>query len=366
MIGANVTQGTTSDFFARYPMDMLLGAVVETLPAAILSGEGRARMVALAAGLPGCGLESTFGFESRLDERQPLCDLFLSAQPDSRFCKYLIDSADLPDATPAQRGMSSFLVELANPSSVLAKWFGTIILEYDVASWRASSIPDPGVFIEPRGPATQEAHLMGTLGQTPLACGAQVLASSICLASGWQRESAEMEAIATMIDALPEGGELLHIGAMTSRRPRAIRLVCRMLSSKVADCLSQLGWRGSLERLAALSDTAARLQDSRWVTIACDIVAGKIAHRIGFEIHLKHGWAQAHAKQWDPIFKRLVSSGWCRQDKAEALLAWPKRDTLVANSEILALLTGVNHVKLVLEDGRIYSKAYLGAFLVPQ
>ena len=366
MTKESVIHGKANDLFGLNPINELLLAVAESLPSAVLSSDERTRMADLAQGLPSYGLESTFGFESRLDERRPRCDLFLSAQCNSRFSKYLVALGQGSNATSARRGMAAFLSEVATPSSALAEVFGTIILEYDVGSSRAWKTRFPGVFLEPRQAVAQDGDTLLRLGQVPFACGAELLAASVCLAAGRQRQKVETEALAKAIDALPESSGLLHIGAMPSRRPRAIRIVFSMVESEVANFLSKMRWRGDLTRLAELVAAAAQLQDSQVLTIACDIVSGRVANRIGLEIHLKDAWAEARASQWVPIFSGLMSRGWSRQDKAEALLAWPKRDTLVSSSGTLSLLTGVNHVKLVLDDARVYSKAYIGAFLGPQ
>ena len=83
------------------PMDRLLSAVLEILPDAILSGPGHGRALRWASQFPAFALESTFGFESRLDEDPARCDLFLSVQPRSRFSSSSSGTggtADAPDS----------------------------------------------------------------------------------------------------------------------------------------------------------------------------------------------------------------------------------------------------------------------------
>ncbi len=61
----------------------------------------------------------------------------------------------------------------------------------------------------------------------------------------------------------------------------------------------------------------------------------------------------------------FVDQGWCSRAKADALLSWPAGDYLLTEDGVYQLLTGINHLKLVLHEDRIAAKAYMGAFLLP-
>ena len=361
-----VKQKEARRFFGLAPMDGLLSAVTEAMPDAVLSGEGEQRIAHRAAQLPECGLKSTFGFESRLDDEAPYCDLFLCAQANSEFSRYLIGSGQCPGARPAQRGLSRFLAELADPSSPLCEWFGTSILEYDLVASHAGAARDPGVFIEPRSEDSQPETRLVMRAHTPLTCGIDLVGSSICLAAGRETDARESAAMAQVAGALPSQGELLHVGAMPSRSPRAVRMVFRLPRAEVIAFFERVRWRGSFVHLRELVDFSSSLQHSESICVACDVLRGALATRVGFELFLKEAWMDARARQWAPVFRALVEKGWCNPAKALALLSWPKRDTLVSERGILSLLTGVNHLKIVLQDEQIRSKAYMGAFLFPQ
>ena len=361
-----VKQKEAKRFFRPAPMDGLLSAVTEAMPDAVLSGEGEQRIARCAGQLPECGLESTFGFECRLDDEAPFCDLFLCAQPNSEFSRYLIGSGQCTGARPAQRGLSRFLAEVADPASPLSEWFGTSILEYDLVASHAGAAEDPGVFIEPRSEQAEPETGLVTRGHTALRCGIDLVSSSICLASGREPDARESAAMAQVVGALPGRGELLHVGAMPSRRPRAVRMVFRMPRAEVIAFFERARWRGNFVRLRELVDLSSSLQPSQSISVACDILHGALATRVGFELFLKEAWMDARARQWAPVFRGLVEKGWCKPAKALALLSWPKRDTLVSERGVLSLLTGVNHLKIVLDDEKIRSKAYMGAFLFPQ
>ena len=51
--------------------------------------------------------------------------------------------------------------------------------------------------------------------------------------------------------------------------------------------------------------------------------------------------------------------------QAAALLSWSAGDYLLTEDGVYQLLTGINHLKLVLHEDRIAAKAYMGAFLLP-
>ena len=62
----------------------------------------------------------------------------------------------------------------------------------------------------------------------------------------------------------------------------------------------------------------------------------------------------------------FVEQGWCTRAKAAALLSWPAEDYLLTDGGVHQLLTGINHLKLVLHGDRFAAKAYMGAFLLPR
>ena len=62
----------------------------------------------------------------------------------------------------------------------------------------------------------------------------------------------------------------------------------------------------------------------------------------------------------------FVEQDWCTRAKAAALLSWPTGDYLLTEDGVHQLLTGINHLKLVLYGDRIAAKAYMGAFLLPK
>lgn len=347
-------------------MHEILSAVAESMPDEILSGENIERMAQRVGRLPESGLESTFGFESLLDEGAAGCDLFLSVRPNSEFSRYLINEGRSSDARPAQWGLARYLAQINDPQSPLSKFFATTILEYDLVTGSNVAKLDPGVFIEPNTEEGKPVDDPTMPSYATLHCGIDILTTSIALAVGREVDAVETAALASVAAALPDEGEFLHVGAMPSRLPRAVRLVMRMPSRNVLPFLQGVGWRGCAADLAEPVEVVRELQPTDRINIACDVSEGDIAARVGVEIYLRQAWADAHAGQWVGILAPLIERGWCNAEKAAALLSWPKRDVLVSERGVVVLLTGINHLKIVVGDARTHVKAYMGAYLFPQ
>lgn len=346
----------------------MLSAVLEIVPDAILSGPGRGRVLRWASQLPAFALESTFGFESRLDEDAARCDLFLSVQPRSGFSRHLIASGTHPRATAPARGLGAVLAEVAEPDGFLSRWFRTVILEYDLAASRAPETEAPGVFLEPHG-----SFLDPRASSTPSArgrgvtCGPRIMTSAICRAVGRETDPAECGAMERVHRALPRTATTEHLGALPGREPRAVRLVVAMPKTEVAPFLERIEWAGSMAHLERALHWLDRLRGAaETATLACDVSAEGISARLAFELFVRDRWHRGRPRFWAPMIGHFVENGWCTRAKAAALLSWPEADHLLTESGVHRLLTGINHLKLVLHGDGIAAKAYMGAFLLPR
>ena len=350
------------------PMDRLLSAVLEIVPDAILSGPGRERTLRWASQFPAFALESTFGFESRLDEDRAECDLFLSVQPGSRFANHLIRRGAHAQATVEARGLGRFLAEVADPQGFLSQWFHTVILEYDLVAARALDTEPPGVFIEPHGSIFDlSAHSKPIGHGGALTCNHGVMTSAISWAVGRAPNDAEQEAMGRVHRALPRGAAIEHLGALPGRKPRAVRLVLRMPKTEVPPFLERLQWTGSTVQLGRLLHWTNRWRESETaLNVAFDLSAEGLSTRLAFELYLGELWRRRGARFWAPMIGHFVENGWCTRAKGAALRSWPGGDYLLTEGAVYRLLTGVNHLKLVLDGDRIASKAYMGAFLLPK
>lgn len=346
----------------------MLSAVLEFVPDAVLSGPGQERALRWASRFPAFALESTFGFESRLDEDAAECDLFLSVQPGSTFSSHLIRCGVQAQATAGARGLGRFLAEVAEPESFLSQWFHTVILEYDLVASRAPETGPPGVFIEPHGSRFGVSGKSKPPGQgRGLTCHHGVMTSAVCWAVGRATNEAESRAMGLVHRALPRGATIEHLGALPGREPRAVRLVLRIPKTEVVPFLERAEWTGSMVQFERILHWLDRWQSGATsLTLACDVSAQGVSPRLAFELFVKDRWYRARPRFWASMIEHFVAQGWCTRAKAAALLSWPEGDYLLTEQRVYQLLTGINHLKLLIDGDRIASKAYLGAFLLPK
>ena len=350
------------------PMDRMLSAVLQIVPEAILSAPGKGRALRWASQFPTFALESTFGFESRLDEEPAECDVCLSVQPGSRFSNHLIRCGAHAQATAAARGLGRFLAEVTEPESFLSQWFRSVILEYDLVASPAPGTEPPGVFIKPHysvldvpGNSKPPGHGRG------LTCNHRVMTSAICWAVGRDNNGAEHQAMGRVHRALPRGATTEQLGALPGREPRAVRLVLRIPKTEVAPFLERIEWTGPVVQLGRVLHWLDRWQSGTTaLSVACDVSADGVSTRLAFELFLREPWHRGRVRFWAPLIGHFVEKGWCTRGKATALLAWPEGDYLLTESGVYQLLTGINHLKLVIDGDRIASKAYMGALLLPK
>lgn len=354
--------------FPSTPMDRMLSAVLEIVPDAILSAPTRGRALRWASQFPAFALESTFGFESRLDEDPARCDLFLSVQPRSRFSRHLIASGTDTRAAASARGLGGVLAEVAEPDGFLSRWFRTVILEYDIAVSRTPETASPGVFLEPHGsfldPRADSSPSARGRGVT---CGPRIMTSAICRAVGRATDPAEYAVMERVHRALPRTATTEHLGALPGREPRAVRLVVAMPKTEVVPFLERVEWTGAMEHVERALHWLDRLRGAaETATLACDVSAEGVSARLAFELFARDRWHRGRPRFWAPMIGHFVEQGWCTRAKAAALLSWPAGDYLFTDGGVHQLLTGINHLKLVLHGDRFAAKAYMGAFLLPR
>ena len=354
--------------FPSTPMDRMLSAVLEIVPDAILSAPGRGRVLRWASQFPAFALESTFGFESRLDEDSPQCDLFLSVQPRSRFSRHLIASGAHSRATASARGLGGVLTEVAEDDGFLSQWFRTVILEYDLAASRAPETEPPGVFLEPHGSfLDRRANSTPSASGRGVTCGPQIMTSAICRAVGRATDPAELGGMERVHRALPRTATTEHLGALPAREPRAVRLVVAMPKTEVIRFLRRIEWTGSMVHAERALHWLDRLRgDAETATLACDVSAEGVSTRLAFELFARERWHRGRPRFWASMIGHFVENGWCTRAKATGLLSWPEGDYLLTETGVYQLLTGINHLKLVLHGDGIATKAYMGAFLLPR
>lgn len=176
-------------------------------------------------------------------------------------------------------------------------------------------------------------------------------------------------AFRTCIEAAPASTRFMHVGRMFQRRSEALRLGFSTLT--LAEALRFLGDIGVGQHLGSLEPLLrafAGVCDGFGVQLDCRDGALRL---VGIELLYSADPIDRQPQResrWFPLLERLVAFGYARPEQARLLLAWPsvrKVDTF-DDSIGLTFATGLQHIKLVTENGRnVAAKAYFGAAFLP-
>ena len=343
------------------PLDTPMKAIAACIPAEILSGDGLDLLLMRARSLPSSALDTMFLLESSLDGTRPLCDFCLCVLPASRFGRYVVDFGRRHDAAAPEAGLGSYLSEVGRPGSFLSRWFRMAILEYDVTD---SSTDSPGVFLEGHDepqcahPLVRRHHKREKLGNPGL------LAAAVCAAAGWEEDVQERRFVELLFAALPQDGGCSHAGAFPSRKPRGLRLVFSMSLSACVDFLARLDWEDAraMDQFRCIVSEISSMMTH--VSVACDVTAKGLSGRIGLEFFRNRNWSTATAREWHAFLEYMSVTGVCNPGKIAALKRWPPRQLIFSDWGVVAVLFGINHFKMVVEDGRVSFKSYVGGKLV--
>ena len=344
------------------PLEFVLGAVCQSLPTAVLSGGGQAKLLKHMHHLPASALETTFGFEIPLADPRPSCDFFLLAVPGTRFGRYLVERRALSNATQPEEALAWYLSEVGRSGSFLSRWFSNAILEFDVMEAHMRRPAPMGVFLEahwrddnahPLVHATRRREKLGNPG---------LMTAAMSSAVGREESPAERMAVEALFAALPEGAGCSHVGAFPMREPRALRVVFSMAMRESAPFLQRVGWKGNFDSLARLSDDLDPLLSR--IGLACDVNEQGLRSKVGFELYRGLGWAETPPAKWHVLLDYLGERDLATAEKIRAIRLWRNREMLFGEHEAMTLLSGVNHFKLILDGPAVQAKAYIGARLL--
>ena len=343
----------------------LLEALRAFIPRELIGGPEWTRLLDRIGGLPEEGVASRCGFEFRLDVPAPAADFFVVVVPGESLARYYIRQGTTDGANPSSAGLARHL-DLMDPNGPslgdsAAGWNDGMTLEYDVAEVEGGAAP--GVFLRMRRTRTLER-------KDPYHCHPRTAAAGIAAAVGWAPDEGERRAVERAFEALPAGSEVAHIGALPNRAPRAIRiLVQRIERAEVPGFLERVRWSGNADGVvSALSDFRDICRRFR---LSMDVSAHGTAPRLGVELFVREKWDQegdwvgTNIKDWRPVVERLQARGWCLPEKARGLLAWPGVRQLYGVKGVHFLYLGINHVKLLIEQGGVRAKAYTGLHCAP-
>ena len=341
------------------------GSLLEDLrglfPSALLGGSGWERLQPLTNRLPVCAADSRFGFEFNLCDPNPTADFFVISALHTRLAEFYRGLTEETAAGLAGNGFTAFLGEqVRHPDSFLTRTGKGIILEYDLSRSPPGQYGIPGIFIVTGG--FPEADPM-ELYEDPAG-----LIAALWSVAGWDPDIAESRHVERACAALADCGVYVtHAGVMPGRAGRAIRLVALGVDcAKVAEGLMQVQWPGDPpEATAILSEFAGLVSSTCGLGIS--ITPEGVLPRLDLELARKkmQGSPQREPFRldrpgWKPPIDRLEERGWCLSDKADALREWPRLEMFFGQDGMYQVRQTINHFKVVLDRGAIYSKAYVG------
>ena len=230
------------------------------------------------------------------------------------------------------------------------------MLEYDLIGTPPGSYGAPGVFFVPQD------EKQGPILMPPVTL--PELVAALSLATGQSLDQAGIEGVQDLFDAFPDPKVIAQAGMLPSRTPRAVRLIVQgMDPARIPDALLGIGWSGSPAAVEAAIGAMAGV--SRTVGISLDQTEQGVSPRIGLEFFRPVEWHEVDRSGWCAFINCLEESGLCLPSKAEGLRQWPTHQTVFGKDDIYTLLRFINHVKVVVHDGRSMAKAYAGVFLQP-
>ena len=320
----------------------------------MLGGDGLERLLAVAERLPLCVIDQPFGFEFALCNAAADSDFCVIAAPGSSLAAHYVRAGAAAPAGSAAAALGACLARECTrvPASFLARRDGSIILEYDVPAHRSGAEPPPpGIFFVPGGATVDAAR---KLLDDPAATVAALWA-----AAGLCADPAELRQVERAHEVLSDAGLVVQAGVLPGRPQRAVRLVVhRIAAAALPGLLDRLRWPGSAA--AALSVTAATNDlTAPGAVLSLDVSAqrrlaaagaGAVPSRAAVS-RRPHGLAAADRT---PDRTRR----WCVPAKAEGLRAWPRAERVLGPQGAYRVYQYINHVKAVVDHGRIAAKAY--------
>ena len=339
------------------------GSLLEDLrslfPAALLGGSGWERLQPLTDRLPVCAADSRFGFEFRLSDPRPTADFFVISSPHTRLAEFYRRLTEEAAVGLAGTDFTAFLDQQArHPDSFLTRTGKGIILEYDLSRSPPGQYGVPGIFLVPGGnPQPDPVELY----EDPAA-----LVAALRSVSGWAPDVAESRHVERACAALADCGVYVsHAGVMPGRAERAIRLVALGVGgAKLAEGLRRVRWPGDPSRvMAILSEFAGLVSPSHGLGI--DITRDGVLPRFDLELTRKREGPDRRESfrldrpGWKLPIDRLEERGWCLPAKAEGLREWPHLDMFLGQDGMYQVRQTINHFKVVLDRGTVYSKAYV-------
>ena len=250
-----------------------LPEIRKLIPRALIDGPGWNRLLQRVGELPGESEVSRCGFEFRLGEAPAVADFFVVVVPGQALAKHYVRQAEAAPPGSPTAALGRYLVQLGEPEAA-PRWIAGTMLEYDIAAAEEEDSA-PGVFLRVR----RARECRGAQRWSP-----RELTATVARAVGWEQDQGEQQAVERVCAALPPGGEVVHIGALPGRSPRAVRLVLHGIGhAQLTHLLERLEWAGSIRTPQAVLAGLRKLLPRFW--LAVDVSATGVLPRLGLELY---------------------------------------------------------------------------------
>ncbi len=349
-------KASAQDSHETRSFDAALRCAASCMPDELIGSQALERLALCGATLPACAAHSMFGFEMRLDDPLPLCDFFMNVPPDSPIAAWPVKHGQSNEACATDRSLGRLLHELQRRDSFLSRWFDRVLLEWDIIDSNDSDQFLPGLFLTP---AVDEREDLPDHVPPYQIANSGVIVAVACAAANWQEDKEEFRTAFRIVDELPAGARITHIGVLPARKFRAIRFLFPMPPGEVADYLGRIGWEGPCDTVTDVL-LLASLGFER-LTVALDVTGSSISPRIGFELHFARPWRTLVYDIEHDFIDLCVAEGWCVPSKAKGLKKMARWEYFIHEGEFVPFLSGLNHFKLVVQDQKVLVKAYTGA-----
>ena len=334
------------------------------IPSELVAGQGWDRLVRRVGELPGWPVLNRVFFEFGLGDPAPVADFSVRVLPGHPGLPgHFVNRGKTARQNAAAAALGRFLSEAADARaesvSALSARFNDIMLEYDIARIETEASPDPGLFLGLRPAASPVDSDVGS----PVDVVAE-----LTNAVGWNDDADERRVVERIVNALPPGGRLDHVGAMPGRSFRAVRVIVNGIAlEEMPVFLERAGWPGSVRNVMdALADWRDVFPHFR----PCfDASARGLRPRLGLEMFPRSerkgrwpvgDWLNTGIRTWLPVLERLEERELCLPAKGIGLRAFPGLDRIFRKEGAFILHRGLNHVKLTIEGDTVEAKAYAG------
>ena len=329
-------------------IDLFLGFARRFVPSVLIDGAGWRRLHDRLNDVPGSAMASVpVTFEFRLWEREPSADLELTLFPGPLKDRFL-DQGRVAPAGSSAAALSTLLAQVD-----IETWPPYAILEYDVCDLPSGERPAPGLFVTCDDVDwSRESPAPGEV--------VDILAYSLAL----QRDDNERRTVEGVFDALPPGSWVNLVGAMPSRKVRAVRVQVEGIeASEVPAFLDRISWPGPIPR--AMDTLTDLLSVATRFALALDVAPDGPLPRVGLEVtpfvngrSCFDGWQTSTRSDWQPLIEHLIATGLCLPEKGEAVLECAGINHLIGPLGAYFIHHAIFAPKITVSDNGVQAKAY--------